>query len=195
MSKPRVYWDSCTWLGLINEEENKWPGCEYIISEAFKGNLEILVSAITLAEVYKTKCEPPYKMIAEENDMAIEDFFGQSFVVIASVDEEVAIRSRGLLRYYSDKGLRKPTDAIHLATAIMYGADEMHTFDGSDLLCLNGMVKNDDGKLLVICKPPSPPVEDMPLLKFIENCEPDITEDDEDTKETAPAAAATKDPS
>lgn len=169
MAKLRIYWDSCTWLGLINEEEHKWPGCEHIISEAFKGNVEILVSTITLAEVYKTKCDAPYKMIAEENDMAIEDFFNQPFIVIASVDEEVAVRARGLLRYYSDKGMKKPTDAIHLATAIMYGAEEMHTFDGSDLLCLNGHIKNDEGKVLVIRKPPEPPTGDQhSLLKFVD---------------------------
>jgi hypothetical protein len=31
--------------------------------------------------------------------------------------------------------------------------DEMHTYDGSDLLSLNGVVARDDGVKLVICKP------------------------------------------
>lgn len=192
MAKLRIYWDSCTWLGLINEEEHKWPGCEHIISEAFKGNVEILVSTITLAEVYKTRCEDPYKMIAEENDIAIEDFFNQPFIVIASVDEEVAVRARGLLRYYSDKGMKKPTDAIHLATAIMYGAEEMHTFDGSDLLCLNGLIKNDGGQVLVIRKPPAPPVGDpLSLMKFIGTGDNENTEE----KDESTAARAAEDPS
>jgi predicted nucleic acid-binding protein len=171
MSKLRVYWDSCAWLGLINEEEDKWPGCEYIISQAFKGNVEILVSTLTLAEVFKTKCDAPYKSLAEERDIIIEDFFDQNFIVIASVDEEVAKKARACLRYFGDKGLKKPQDAIHLATALLYGAEQLHTFDGSDLLCLNGIVTRDDGRQLIITKPPEEPEEELyktSLLKMTE---------------------------
>jgi len=161
MDIKRIYWDSCAWLGLINDEENKWPGCQYVMSLAHKGDVEILASTLVLAEVYKTRCHNPYKVIAEEKDILLEDYFSENFIIIASVDLKVTIRARQLLRYYSDKGLKKPQDAIHLATAIIHDADEFHTFDGSDLLCLNGIVKTEGGKLLSIQKPSEPPVEEQ----------------------------------
>jgi len=156
----RVCWDSCTWLGILNEEAEKWPGCEYILSQARKGKVEILISTFVHAEVYKTRCDEPYKMLAEEFDMQLEEYFNKEYIIIAAVDEEVAIRARALLRYYSDKGLKKPQDAIHLATASLYDADELHTFDNDDLLKLNGLIKNEKGEYILIRKPPEPPSEE-----------------------------------
>jgi len=160
MDVKRIYWDSCTWLGLINDEKDKWMGCQYIMSQAQKGNVEILASTLVLAEVYKTRCNEPYKMMAEEFDILLEDYFFEKFIVIASVDLKVTIKARQLLRYYNENGLKKPQDAIHLATAIIYNADEFHTFDGSDLLCLNGLIKTERGGLLTIQKPTEPPAEE-----------------------------------
>lgn len=160
MEPKRIYWDSCAWLGLINDENNKWLGCQYVMSLAHKGLVEILASTFVLAEVFKTRCDEPYKMLAEERDIILEDYFSEEFIIKASVDLKVAIIARQLLRYYGEYGLKKPQDAIHLATAVVYNADEMHTFDGSDLLHLNGKIKRSDGKTLVIRKPPEPPIEE-----------------------------------
>lgn len=166
MATKRVYWDSCAWLGLINAEEDKVCGCQYIMQEAIRKNVEILVSTVTLAEVFKTRCAEPYKILAEEKDITFEDFFDQDFIIKASVDEDIAKRARGLLRYYSVYGLKKPMDAIHLATALKFNAAEMHTFDGSDLLGLDGKLQSDAGLILKICKPSLPPAP--PLLEIIE---------------------------
>jgi len=56
MSKPFIYWDSCVWIGLINGEADKYPGCRYSLDRAQKGEIYILSSLFTLAEVYKTRC-------------------------------------------------------------------------------------------------------------------------------------------
>lgn len=48
---------------------------------------------------------------------------------------------------------KKPSDAVHLATAILLNVDEMHTYDGSDLLDLNEKVARQDGEMLKICHP------------------------------------------
>jgi hypothetical protein len=60
----------------------------------------------------------------------------------------------------------KPPDAIHLATACVANADELHTFDDR-LLALDGAIDRSDGTRLVIKKPavPAPPA---PLLDEIE---------------------------
>ena len=54
---------------------------------------------------------------------------------------------------------KKPSDAIHLATAILMNVDEMHSYDGSDLLGLNEKVARQDGEMLVICTPNVPEPE------------------------------------
>jgi hypothetical protein len=55
---------------------------------------------------------------------------------------------------------KKPSDGVHLATALALIVDEMHTYDGSDLLGLDGKVNRADDKPLKICTPkptPKPP--------------------------------------
>jgi hypothetical protein len=50
-------------------------------------------------------------------------------------------------------GLKKRTDAIHLASALKFSVDALHTYDGSDLLHLDGKVPDKKGRKLSICVP------------------------------------------
>ncbi len=60
----RIYWDACIWIAVINEErsvllkdgstENRFAMCEAVMEQARSGDLEIVVSAFTLAEVCKS---------------------------------------------------------------------------------------------------------------------------------------------
>jgi len=52
---------------------------------------------------------------------------------------------------------KKPSDAVHLATALALSVDEMQTYDTSDLLKLDGKIKCANGKPLKICRPSVPP--------------------------------------
>jgi hypothetical protein len=75
-----------------------------------------------------------------------------------SVDIRVASIAHDLRNHYAQKGGKtlSTTDAIHLATAVLYRADEFHTFDegGSNrslgLIPLCGDV---GGHKLRVCKP------------------------------------------
>jgi predicted nucleic acid-binding protein len=51
---------------------------------------------------------------------------------------------------------KKPSDAVHLATALALSVDEMHTYDNSDLLKLDGKINCANGKPLKICRPSAP---------------------------------------
>lgn len=53
--------------------------------------------------------------------------------------------------------LKKPNDAIHLASALWYSVDTFHTYDREDLLPLNGILECRNGKRLTVCKPPDRP--------------------------------------
>jgi predicted nucleic acid-binding protein len=151
----KVYWDSCVWISLINREVGRVERCESLIAQAKKGDYEIWTSSFTLAEVFKVVRNG--EVIAElpqPNDAAFEQFIEQEFVVEVQVDHEVGRLARHLLRTLA--ALRKPADAIHLATAAVSNVSELHTFDDRNILPLNGAVTRADGVPLIICPLPPP---------------------------------------
>jgi predicted nucleic acid-binding protein len=161
----RVYWDSCTFLGLINQELGKLNDSAAVWNEAEEGDVIIYTSFFTFAEVFKVKCEDGAKPLSEEGDQKIEQLLRQKWVRPVVVDERIGIAARRLMRHHPQ--CKKPTDGIHLATALALSVDEMHTYDGSDLLGLNGKINRPNGTPLTICTPkptPKPPKEDPGLF-------------------------------
>ena len=151
----RYYWDACAWIALINEEPGRYDNCQWIIDEASRGNIQIFTSSLSLVEVLKTKCSGEYKEIEEQREKAFEDFLEQDFVYEVFLDNEIGKLARSLIRKY-DK-LKKPNDGIHLATAVHYDVDELHTYDWDDLIPLDGSVFRKDRSLLKIREiPPIP---------------------------------------
>ena len=147
------------WIGLINVEADKVALCQYQIELAKKGEVEIWTSSISLAEVFKKKCEGKDQSLEESKDVEFEKYVEQDFLVEVQVDHDVGLLARRLLRKYP--ALKKPNDAIHLATALLNNVDEMHTFDAENLLILGSQLDRADGKKLVICKPPQPKQPDL----------------------------------
>jgi predicted nucleic acid-binding protein len=156
----RVYWDSCCWLGVLNEEPDKVDSARWIIACAERGEIEIWTSTITLAEVYKVRQSGDTDLDA---DKRLDDFLSQPYIVHVQVDQDVAMEARKLLRA-NLPGLRKPYDAVHLACAAWYDIETFHTFDREDLLRLTRLVRCRNGKPMVISKPPPPPEPELPLI-------------------------------
>ena len=84
-----------------------------------------------------------------EADKKLDDFLAQPYVIHVQVDQDVAMEARRLLRAKLP-GLRKPYDAIHLASAVWHDIETFHTFDRDDLLPLNGLVKCQNGKPMAV---------------------------------------------
>jgi predicted nucleic acid-binding protein len=147
--RKKVYWDACAWLGLLNGEPDKAAELDVVWRKAEHGEVQIWTSAFCIAEVYKAKCEAGSVGLAPEYDEQINNMFDQDFVQIVQVDLRVARLAKELLRTHAKLG--KPSDGIHLATAILWNVDQLHTWDKSDLLGL--VVQRDDGNDLAICKP------------------------------------------
>jgi predicted nucleic acid-binding protein len=158
--KKNVYWDTCTWLGLINEEPGKVDRCRYIIQEARAGHIQIWTSTFTLAEVFKKNCEGKGVSLPETKDLDFENYIEQEFLTLVQVDFDIGVLARRLLREHPK--LKKPSDAIHLATAALANVDEMHTTDAENLIVLDGLVKRQDSVALRICIPPEPPPPPKP---------------------------------
>lgn len=149
---PRFYWDACAWLGLLNVELPKHRELEIVWHRAARGDCRIWTSALSRAEVFKKRCEDADpKPLSEENDKIIEEMLDQPFVKTAALNRDIGNLSRRLRRQFP--GIRKLPDAIHLATAMHWNCDQLHTYDSIDLLALNGLVRRRDGAHLEICLP------------------------------------------
>ena len=91
-----------------------------------------------------------------------EDLMKRNSITRIAVDMRIAKLAKELREYYvaqksqnNDRMLSVP-DAIHLATAILYRADEFHTFDEESRKKTVGLIPlsgNVAGHSLRICKP------------------------------------------
>jgi len=165
--KPVIYWDTSVFLAWIKDENRpnkEMDGVNDVANKIHKDLAILLTSAITTAEILEST-------LNELAKQRLSDLFKRKNFQYVAADVRVMeligkIRDYYLQRKDDDQlpTLSTP-DAIHLATAILYGASEFHTFDANNetrkrraLLPLNGNVA---GYALVICKPPLPPQQDL----------------------------------
>ncbi len=153
------YWDTCLFIAWLKDEKRKTPGemdgvREYI-ERLKRREIKIITSTLTITETTETKVGAGVLNI-------FDNLMKRRNLTRVAVDMRVAQLARDLRDYYSQrpdefnkKTLSVP-DAIHLATAILYRAQEFNTFDRHNrsgtlgLLPLNGDVA---GHRLTICKP------------------------------------------
>ena len=152
-----VYWDSCCFIGLINKEKGRHGDLRAIYEAAEGGELVIVTSTLTFSEVCKVRCDEgsgqPRNKMSEDGDSYLDVFFDNDFFWPIEVSTSIAIQARKLFRRHREIGI--VNDAIHLATALAENVDEMHTYDGNDLLGLSGKIMTANGDPLVI-RPPKP---------------------------------------
>ena len=149
-SPRRVYWDACTWIALIQREKIAVGGsdrdtlCRTVIAEAKKDRIEILTSTLSLVEV----CKDPALRTSKEDQIGA--YFENDYILLMNLDRLVGEHARQLMTA-GHAGL-KPPDAVHVASAVLGQASEMHTFDDK-LLKLDGEIVRLDGGKLRICTP------------------------------------------
>ena len=130
---PRRYWDSFCFIALMDENDRFRKVCELIINEASDGNLEIVVSPLTLAEVVRPKGSP--HPIPKDHEKLVRDFFENDYIVMRNLDRELGEQARQLCW---DHALH-PRDAIHVATAIDTQCECFETGDPG-ILRLDGKI-------------------------------------------------------
>lgn len=147
--RKRYYWCSCAFILWLDEKGERVDidGLAEVVSEVETGKADLFTSAMTRIEVLKGK------MTAEQRDLFTKLFKRRNVVQVDMTTRVLDLSEK--IRNWNPK-ISSP-DAVHLATAILYNADEFHTTDGGgkrkragDLLPLNGNVA---GYPLKICKP------------------------------------------
>lgn len=145
MTVELIYWDSDAYLGWLQEEPGKVELCQGTLERAEAGEVLIVTSALTLAEVLWRRGGPP---LARDKADTLKKFFRRSCFRIRGVTRSLAEDAREL---YWLHGI-DPKDAVHVATAREAGVSALETFDGV-LLSKSGQV----GTPPLIIRRPIPP--------------------------------------
>ncbi len=118
----RRYWDSDCFLGRLQEEPDKADKCGDVLTLCERGELEIVTSALTIAEVLMLR---PKDALPEERRAKVEALFAKKFIHTITLTRRIAESARDLVW---DHGIA-PKDAGHVASAIAAKADVLNTFD------------------------------------------------------------------
>lgn len=153
---PSFYWDACIflhWLSDPQKDQAVVDGIEDIVAMSERREVTIFTSTITRIEVLRSKLD-------DDTAGKFVSLFPRA-VEWVNVDPGIAAIAHDIRNFYhvpemADMGT---PDCIHLATAIVWEAAEMHTLDGSSkrqrrhgLLPLSGKVMG--GKYPLIIKKP-----------------------------------------
>ncbi|MBE9056993.1 MAG: type II toxin-antitoxin system VapC family toxin [Sphaerospermopsis kisseleviana] len=133
-SKPRHYWDSCTFLAVLKNESDKINECLSVIKAAEAGEIIIVTSALTFIEVIRLEKGKP--KLSKDVEEKIRSFFRHEWIYVYDVDRKIGELARDLMWQYESL---KPKDATHVATAIQAKVDVLDTFDDG-LLKLSGLI-------------------------------------------------------
>ncbi len=154
---PLYYWDTCIFLAWLKDEERKageMAGVREVIEKNRKREVRLMTSVLTLTEVLASKIPVGLENLYKGLIMRRVNRIG--------MDIKVAQLAHDIRDYYAQRAtenggkILSTPDAIHLATAILYRADEFHTFDeegGRKTLGLLPLSGNVAGHGLKICKP------------------------------------------
>lgn len=128
------YWDTCVFLAWIKNETRAPGEMEGVVScvDAFhRRTANVVTSALTFSEI------TPAKVPSNALDI-LDGLLRRKNASVINVDRRIAKLASELRDFYqrdpakwNNLTLSTP-DAIHLATAILYGVDQFHTFDEKD---------------------------------------------------------------
>jgi len=133
MQKEKRYWDSSVIVALLNDEEGRAPDCVNVLNGAKAGKVQIVTSALAIAEVLKYRQNKP---IRKEDRRKITEFFQHQFITVVTLDRWIAFKAQEVHWDYNVP----PRDAAHVATALRAKVNVMESYDGDDLLSVSGKI-------------------------------------------------------
>jgi predicted nucleic acid-binding protein len=145
--------------------ERRYEMCRDTLMRAEKGDIEIVTSAFTLAEVCK------HNSPVSNPAINLPAFFDQKYILLVPVDKQIAMKAQNL--QLAGVGGLKPPDAVHIASALVANVPIFHTFD-QKLINLNKKLTLADGNDLLIVKP----TEEVPMPGLLKAMQPNEADED-----------------
>jgi predicted nucleic acid-binding protein len=134
MPEGPLYWDADVFLSFINGDAARLPDIRQLLEAAGKGEIEILTSVFTIAEVAFAASEKQSGAVDAETEARIDKLWAPASPVgLVEFHVLIANRARNLIREGVSRGWSlKPPDAIHLSTAQTVRASALHTYNLGD---------------------------------------------------------------
>ena len=130
-----VYWDSCVFIDRLEGKDPARIDVLRAMTEAAeKGDLRIVTSALSMTEV--VKLNRLTDVADEDKESLITDFFENDYIYVRNLDPKVSWLSRRIIRDHK----LKPSDAVHVATAILNHVDVLQTYDDNHLTPKSGQI-------------------------------------------------------
>lgn len=128
-SKRKYYWDSCVFIAWLQDETRapgEMEGIEEVVRQIDARQALLLTSVLTRTEVLECR-------LTDQARRRFELGLQRRSIQMIAQDHRVADRSHEIRNYYAQRSIKLSTpDCVHLATAVIYQADEFHTFDGAE---------------------------------------------------------------
>jgi predicted nucleic acid-binding protein len=122
-----VYWDTCVFIHRLQGTAEYINILRQLTRAAENGAFEIVTSIFTSVEIcYIDKAQLTKTHLTLDQENKIVAFLDNPYIKLRQIDRTVAAKSRSIVR--NIPGI-KPADALHLATAIVYGVSELQTYD------------------------------------------------------------------
>ena len=105
----RRYWDSDCSLGWLRSEPDKVKECQEVLQVAEDGQVMIVTSALTIAEVLNLEGRGSTFTIPPENAAAVIAFFRNPYIVVRNITRKVSEQAREFV--WTHRVM--PKDALH----------------------------------------------------------------------------------
>lgn len=145
---PKYYWDAGLFIAWLKDEKRKsgeMEGLAEVVSMVDRMEAVMITSVVTRTEVLEST-------LTDENRGTFDKIFKRTNCKLVDLNAPISDLAHDIREHYraaTNKNIKTP-DCQHLATAIAYNCDELHSFDEDDLLPLSGNVA---GHKLIVCKP------------------------------------------
>ena len=127
----RVYFDANVFLAYVGNEEGRSDTVQDLLQEARRSELEIVTSVLSIAEVAYGAHERDHGLNDDSEEVIEQLWTPASPVTLIDVSKAVTRKARTIIREAKRQGFNgfRGADAIHLATAQMFGCDEIFTYE------------------------------------------------------------------
>lgn len=125
MTTEKIAWDSCIIIDAIQKEPERWPAIEPMARRAESGDLSIVVSTVSLAEVVYLREFATTGMSQADQDDLIKRWFDNDYVYTRNADIGICEEAAKLGRAHRVT----PLDSIILATAVLTETKVLVTYD------------------------------------------------------------------